>query len=97
MAPTPKTSRREVPLEKRARILDRYRQGKSVPQIASSLGLPRSTVHSIIDRYKDYKNPGFKNKPRLRRPLELSPKAERRLLRHAVTHTKDTLFALTTL
>jgi transposase len=97
MAREPKTSRREVPLRKRAIILDHYRQGKSIPEIRAAIKLPRSTIRSIIDRYKNEEDPIFENEPRSGRPLELDSRAERRLLRHASANTKDTLYTLATL
>jgi hypothetical protein len=63
MVPVPKSSRREVPIRKRAIILDQYRQGKSIPEIKAATRLHRSTIRSIIDRYKDEEDPTFENKP----------------------------------
>jgi transposase len=94
MGRVPKTSRKEVSPTKRARIVDRYQLGYSIPSIYKSFDLPRSTVRSIIDRYKDEEDTNFRSKPRLGAKPALSPRGERRLLRHAATHTKDTLFAL---
>jgi transposase len=99
MAPEPKTSCREVPVRKRVIILDPYRQGKSILEIKDATKLLRSTIRSIIDRYKDEKDPTLENKPRSGRPpppRELSERAERKLLRHASDNPKDTLFALRT-
>jgi transposase len=96
MAVVPKTSRREVKPHVRSVILDRYRQGQSVPQIIAATNKARSTIISIIDRYKDEAEPTFQNKPRSGRPPKLSTRAERRLLRHANANTKDTLEALAT-
>jgi transposase len=85
-----------VPVKKKAIILDHYCQGQPIIQIKDATKLPRSTIRSIIDRYKDEEDPTFENKPRSGRPKELSERAERKLLRYVSANTKDTLYALRT-
>jgi transposase len=96
MGVEPKTSRRELTPGQRGRIFGRWEAGDSIDQICSKFKRPRTTVTSIINRYKDQPEPNFENKPRTGAHPKLKSRAERALLRYATLYTRATLFALCT-
>jgi len=67
-----------------------------VPQIRDELGLPRSTVRSIIQRAQKSEAFTFESAPRSGRPKKTSARDNRHLVRVADTNTIETLFAFAT-
>ena len=64
--------------EVRAVICTMFKKGKKVTTIAKDLSMPRGTVNTIIQRYK---NTGQMKGKRTGRPPKLTPRDERRLSR----------------
>ena len=58
---------------------------------------PRFTIRSIINQAKVYSCESYENKPRTSTPRQTTTRDNRALVRHAVTFTKETLYALVTL
>lgn len=68
-----------TPLETRRRIITLHKSGNSTRHISTSLSMPKSTVHNIIDRYR--KTGQVEAGHGGGRPPLLTPAGERRLLR----------------
>jgi transposase len=94
MAPEPKTNRRETTATQRAKIWDRYEQGYRISAIVNHFKLPRSTIQGIIGRRLKSGDDSFQNKPGRGRHKKTDDRGDRRLVRHALTFPKDTLYAL---
>ena len=68
-----------------------------MPQIRDELGLPRSTIRSIIQRAQKSGAFTFESAPRSGRPRITFTRDNRHLVRVANIDTKESLFALATL
>ncbi|KAK3548405.1 hypothetical protein QTP70_012647 [Hemibagrus guttatus] len=68
----------------REKVIEIYQSGKGYKAISKALGLPRTTVRSII--YKWRKHGTVENLPRSGRPTKITPRAQRQLIQEV---TKD--------
>lgn len=77
---------KETSLDERRMILRLHNQCKSSYEIAKSVGRPRSTVQSIIDRFGTTKT--LKNQPRSGRPSKLTDRDRRIITREIKKNPK---------
>ncbi|CAK9816272.1 hypothetical protein ANTPLA_LOCUS8944 [Anthophora plagiata] len=71
--------RNETTLEERKIVIRLHEEGKSYRNISEILKRSRSTVHSIINKYK--KEGTLRNKERTGRPRKLTTREERKIVR----------------
>lgn len=69
---------KETTVEERKIILNLFKLGKTVSEIAESVGRPRTTVQDIIKRYKNGEN--LSNKARTGRPCRLTDREKRKIV-----------------
>ena len=68
----------ETTKSERALIIKLHNQCKSLSEIAKVINRPRSTVHSIIDRFGTTKS--HQNKPRSGRPRKVTDRMRRKIM-----------------
>ena len=83
---------KELSIELRDRIVKRHRSGEGYKTISRELNVPKSTVSSIIRKWKEDGTP--QTLPRAGRPTKLSNWAKRTLVREV---TKNPITTLTEL
>lgn len=86
---------RETTEAERVEILTWHQAGKSLCQIKAIVKKPQTTIYDIIKRAQERPDNPVATAKRSGRPPKLSATAERKLVRHATTHTQDTLAMLT--
>jgi len=91
-----KTTRRELSVEQRARIWERYEYGYNITAIAKHFKEPRSTVSSLINRLKKQASLDFKTKPRAPRRTRTNDRQDRALVRYATANPRVPLHVLAT-
>ena len=97
MPSKPKTQRRETTPKERAIVWAHYLDGLSYSEIKAKIGHPKSTIQSIIKRFKTKSgHDKFKSMPRLGVGRKVDSRGERALLRHVDKNTKDPLTVLGT-
>ena len=96
MCTHPRGRGQETTIAQRSAVWTRHLLGQKVPQIRDELGLPRSTIRSIIQRAQKSGAFTFESAPRSGRPRITSTRDNRHLVRVANTDTKESLFALAT-
>jgi transposase len=96
MGVVPKTSRRELTSEQRARIWERYQCGNSISAIAARFKRPYSTISSLINRLKKQASLDFRTKPRSGAPKKTTTRQDRALVRFANANPRVPLHALAT-
>jgi transposase len=88
-------TRKEHSIAKRSAVVTWRRAGKSLSEIAQLEDLARSTVQSILDRFKK-NSESLANKKRSGRPPKISARGERLLVRAATSDTRLPIIALGT-
>jgi hypothetical protein len=97
MPSKPVIARRETILEKRSAVWTWYKASKTLSKITRLEDLTKSTVAGIIQRVKARTSENkFTNTKRPRKPLKLTSKGERRLLRAVANDTRANLVCLVT-
>jgi transposase len=96
MPTKPKTSRREHSSEALRLVFKLHDQNFSVPQIAATLELPRSTIYRFIQGREKQQDRIEKRPKRPGRKPKLTRRGERALLRHVNNNPQDTFAALAT-
>ncbi|XP_040177703.1 uncharacterized protein LOC120909947 [Rana temporaria] len=76
---------KELPTELRDRIIARHRSGEGYKKISSALKIPKSTVASIILKWKKFGT--TKTLPRAGRPAKLSSRERRALVREVTKNS----------
>lgn len=71
--------KRQTAAEERKIVVKLHNETNTVREIADIVGIPRSTVYNIIDRYG--KTSSFGNKPKSGRPSKLTDHAKRKVMR----------------
>lgn len=71
--------KRQTTVEERKIVVKLHNETKKIREIADIVGIPKSTVYNIIERYG--KERSFVNKPKSGRPSKLSKYDERKVLR----------------
>ena len=70
---------KELSKQVRDRVVEKYRSGMGYKKISESLNIPRSTIKSIIKKWKD--NGTTTNLPREGHPPKVTDQARRELIR----------------
>ncbi len=83
-----KTDRKELDLLTKGKIAGQAQLGATLTQVSRSLGVPRSTIYSVLKKLQT--TPSGVNKLRLGRPSVITPRAERKLLRQVRLKPKIT-------
>uniref|UniRef100_A0A8C4SU77 Transposase Tc1-like domain-containing protein n=1 Tax=Erpetoichthys calabaricus TaxID=27687 RepID=A0A8C4SU77_ERPCA len=83
---------KELPEELRDRIVARHRSGQGYKNISAALKVPKSTVASIILKWKTFGT--TRTLPRAGRPAKLSYRGRRALVREVKKNPKITLAEL---
>ncbi len=83
---------KELPEELRDRIVARHRSGQGYKKISAALKVPKSTVASIILKWKTFGTTG--TLPRAGRPAKLSYRGRRALVREVKKNPKITVAEL---
>lgn len=88
----PKTGRKELSAAERAIVCTLHDEGYSERKISAKKSIPKSTVHSVIDRVEKRRKRAplnditvFENASRSGRPQALDERTKRRILRHVQT------------
>ena len=77
---------KELSKQVRDKVVEKYRSGLGYKKISETLNIPRSTIKSIIKKWKEYGT--TTNLPREGRPRKLTDQARRALIR-GNKETKD--------
>ena len=77
---------KELSKQVRDKVVEKYRSGLGYKKISETLNIPRSTIKSIIKKWKEYGT--TTNLPREGRPPKLTDQARRALIR-GNKETKD--------
>ena len=83
---------KELPAELRDRIVSRHRSGEAYKKISAALKVPKSTVASIILKWKKFGT--TRTLPRAGRPAKLSNRGRRALVREVTKNPMVTLAEL---
>ncbi|KAL0150322.1 hypothetical protein M9458_054430, partial [Cirrhinus mrigala] len=83
---------KELPEELRDRIVARHRSGQGYKKISAALNVPKSTVASIIHKWKTFGT--TRTLPRAGRPAKLSYRGRRALVREVKKNPKITVAEL---
>ena len=83
---------KELPEELRDRIVARHRSGQGYKKISAALKVPKSTVASIILKWKTFGT--TRTLPRAGRPAKLSYRGRRALVREVKKNPKITVAEL---
>ena len=94
MGYVPKTSRRELTPEQRSAICNRFDLGEDIPTLMRRFNRSRTTITSVLARYKAHPDTSFKNKPRSSRPKKTTDRQDRALVSYALKYPRETLYAL---
>ena len=94
MCTHPRGRGQETTIAQRSAVWTRHLLGQKVPQIREELGLPRSTVRSIIQRAQKSGAFIFKSAFRSGRPRITFIRDNRHLVRVANINIKESLFVL---
>ena len=73
---------------KRKAVIELHKAKKSIRDISKQLQVPRSTVHDIVTKFKEFST--VKNLPRTGRPTILTPQDKRRIVRLALKNPRIT-------
>jgi len=87
-----KTLRKELDLLTKGKIAGQAELGATPTQISRSLNVPRSTVNGVLKRLQT--TPSGTTKPRSGRPLAITPRAARILIRQVRLEPKITWWQL---
>ena len=80
---------KELAKQVRDNVVEKYKSGLGIQKISKSLMIPRSTIKSIITKWKEHGT--TVNLPRDGRPPKLMDRARRALIREAAQRPKVTL------
>ena len=80
---------KELSKQVRDKVVEKHKSGLGYKRISTSLMIPRSTVRSIIAKWKEHGT--TTNLPRQGRPSKLTDRARRALIREATERPKVTL------
>ena len=80
---------KELSEQVRDKVVEKYRSGLGCRKISKTLNIPRSTIKSIIKKWKEYGT--TPNLPREGHLPKLTDQARRALIREATTRPKKTL------
>ena len=79
---------KELTKQVRDKVVEKYRSGLGYKKISETLNIPRSTIKSIIKKWKEYGN--TTNLPREDHPPKLTDQARRALVSEATKRPKIT-------
>ena len=80
---------KELSKQVRDKVVEKYRSGLGYKKLSKTFNIPRSTIKSIINKWKEYGT--TTNLPREGRPPKLTDQARRALIRDATKRPKKTL------
>ena len=76
-----------LPKQVKDKVVENYRLGLGYKKISETLNIPRSTIKSMIKKWKEYGT--TTNLPREGRPPKLTDQARRALIREATKRPKE--------
>ena len=80
--------RKELSSDIKTRIIDKHKAGNSYNKISEQLHVPKSTIQSVIKKYKEFGSPA--NMPRAGRPRKISHRMPRKIVRMATINPQVT-------